>query len=428
MRKSALLLLVALLPAPDVFGQQMELTIREGFSPDPQRIAVQAGGNRELTECGYGFSEEFIMLSYIGAGNSDLYIYVEGDTDTMLGVMDPGSEIICDDDSHEGLNPLVHLPRARGGIYGVVVGSYTSGSVSDVTLFISGTDPRSSSGGESSGMPDLSLEPTSGRVSLSAPFSPDPHTVSISAGGSVDVDVTGCGYGYVARAPDYNLTYSGSGSALYFFVRSDEDTTLLINRPDASWICDDDSLGDSNPVVTIPNAGAGLYNIWVGTYSDGDLSSATLYISTTGTAPGGSSSGSESGMPDLSLEPTYGRVSLSAPFSPDPHTVSISAGGSVDVDVGGCGYGYVARAPDYNLTYSGSGSALYFFARSDEDTTLLINKPDASWICDDDSLGDSNPVVTIPNAGAGLYNIWVGTYSSEALTPATLYISTRGAK
>jgi hypothetical protein len=62
-------------------------------------------------------------------------------------------------------------------------------------------------------------------------------------------------------------------------VRSDEDTTLLINRPDATWICDDDSLGDSNPSVTIRDAASGLYNIWVGTYSDSGLVSATLYIS-----------------------------------------------------------------------------------------------------------------------------------------------------
>lgn len=284
MRKSALLLAVGLLPASDAFGQQMELTVREGFSPDPQRVTVRAGGDREVTECGYGFDsiDRFVAVSYVGSGNSDLYFYVEGDTDTMLLVIDTGTQTLCDDDSHEGLNPLVHVPRAKAGTYGIFVGSYTAGAVSDATLFISSQNPGSSSGGESSGRPDLSLDPTYGRVSLSAPFSTDPHTVSISAGGSVDVDISGCGYGYVARAPDYNLTYTGSGSSLYFFVRSDEDTTLLINKPDASWICDDDSLGDSNPVVTIPNAPSGLYNIWVGTYSDGDLASATLLISSKG--------------------------------------------------------------------------------------------------------------------------------------------------
>ncbi len=281
MRRSTVLLLLGLLPATDASGQQLELTVREGFSPDPQRVTVQAGGDREVDECGYGFDsiERFVAVTYVGSGNSDLYFYVEGDNDTMLLVIDTGTQTLCDDDSHEGLNPLVHVPRAKAGIYGVFVGSFTSGTVSDATLFISSQNPGSGSGGE--GRPDLSLEPTSGRASLSAPLSPDPHTVSLSAGGDVDVDVADCGYGYVARAPNYNVTYSGSGSTLYFFVRSDEDTTLLINKPDASWVCDDDSLGDSNPVVTLTSAPAGLYNIWVGTYS-GDAASATLYISAKG--------------------------------------------------------------------------------------------------------------------------------------------------
>lgn len=262
-------------------------------------------------------------------------------------------------------------------------------------------------------------------------FVPDPHTVSVRAGGDAPVEEVSdgdCDYGYVYDKGAAVLEYKTSGSTfLYVYAEGDGDTMLAVRKPDDEWVCDDDSHTDLNPLVQIPNAGDGLYLVFVGSYTQGTYQNATLYISESN--PGsGSISSSSSGMPDLSLEPTYGRVSLIAPFSTDPHTVSISAGGSVDVDVTGCGYGYVARAPDYNLTYSGSGSTLYFFVRSDEDTTLLINRPDASWICDDDSLGDSNPVVTIPNAGAGLYNIWVGTYSSEALTPATLYISTKGAK
>lgn len=108
-------------------------------------------------------------------------------------------------------------------------------------------------------------------------------------------------------------------------------------------------------------------------------------------------------------DPTYGSVALRAGFTPDPHTSSITAGGSIAVDISGCN-GTVADAPDLNLTWSGGSSTLYIYSTSGEDTTLLVNLPDGSWACDDDSLGDRNPLVIVRNAPSGLYNIWSGTY------------------
>lgn len=293
MRKWALTLAAAVLavPAPAASAQQITMTLREAFSPDPHLVSVRAGGDVSVAdldaatdECGYGYvaMSGIVDLDYTRSLGSDLYIYAEGDGDIMLFVVPPSGDAVCDDDTHEGLNPLVHIPSPQSGRYAVVVGTYTQNEAHDATLFVSRSQPDGgsvSTSSASAGTPSLSSEPTYGRVTLDGNFTPDPHTLSLSAGGGVDVDVSGCGYGYVANAPDYNLTYTGSGSALSFYVRSDEDTTLLINRPDASWICDDDSLGDSNPVVTIPNAPSGLYNIWVGTYSDSGLTSATLYIS-----------------------------------------------------------------------------------------------------------------------------------------------------
>lgn len=124
-----------------------------------------------------------------------------------------------------------------------------------------------------------SATPSYGDVRLSAGFLPDPHETSVTAGGSNEVNVGRCSFGYVSNAPDVDLYYvTSGGSDLYIYVRSGDDTTLLINTPDGSWSCDDDDLGDMNPVVIIRNAPSGLYDIWVGTYGD-DLASATVYIS-----------------------------------------------------------------------------------------------------------------------------------------------------
>ena len=122
-------------------------------------------------------------------------------------------------------------------------------------------------------------EPTFGSVELEEGFLPDPHSIDLTAGGSTTPSVSGCDYGYIAEAPDYDLYYTAEGgSTLYIYAVSGSDTTILVNTPDQSWVCDDDSYDDGDPLVIIPNADGGLYDIWVGTYGE-DAASATLYIS-----------------------------------------------------------------------------------------------------------------------------------------------------
>lgn len=126
---------------------------------------------------------------------------------------------------------------------------------------------------------------------------------------------------------------------------------------------------------------------------------------------------------DISAEPTFGDVRLSAGFLPDPHVVELTAGGSIAVELGSCDYGFVANAPDVDFYYDGDGQqTLYVWVVSNDDTTLLINTPGNRWRCDDDSFGNLDPILVIPNAPSGLYNFWVGTYSDE-LARARLYIS-----
>lgn len=126
---------------------------------------------------------------------------------------------------------------------------------------------------------------------------------------------------------------------------------------------------------------------------------------------------------DYTEDPTYGSINLEEGFLPDPHAVSLTAGGSIEVNLGSCNYGFVADAPDVNFRYTTSGgSDLFIYVNSGDDTTLLINKPDGTWVCNDDGLGNSNPVVVVPGAASGLYNIWVGTYG-DALSEATLSVS-----
>jgi len=125
----------------------------------------------------------------------------------------------------------------------------------------------------------------------------------------------------------------------------------------------------------------------------------------------------------VSDPPTYGDVRLAGGFMPDPHLTRLTAGGGVAVNKGSCTYGRVAEAPDVDLYYDGNGArTLYIYAVASEDVTLLVNLPDGTWVCDDDSYGDRDPILVIPKADSGLYNVWVGTYGTDS-APARLYIS-----
>lgn len=129
--------------------------------------------------------------------------------------------------------------------------------------------------------------------------------------------------------------------------------------------------------------------------------------------------------PNFTLPPAFGSGSLIAGFLPDPHEVSIQAGGAHAV--GGCigqGVGFVAAAPDYSLNWSGRSGRLTFWVESPADTVLVINAPDGTYHFNDDNLsGDLRPGLTFLNPIEGRYDVWVGTYSAGPLQPSTLLIT-----
>lgn len=129
---------------------------------------------------------------------------------------------------------------------------------------------------------------------------------------------------------------------------------------------------------------------------------------------------------DFDADPTYGEFHLSPGFDPDPGMLSLMAGGDVDAATKfeDC-QGYVSAAPDVRLFWEGesqSGLTIKISAISNADTTLIVNGPDGSWYCDDDSGEDSNPSVELSPI-AGRYEIWVGTYSSGEIKKAVLSVS-----
>lgn len=128
---------------------------------------------------------------------------------------------------------------------------------------------------------------------------------------------------------------------------------------------------------------------------------------------------------DFGLNPSYGSVSMSAGFTPDPYTVNLQSGGSIDASrsIGGSCRGYVASAPDFRVQYSAGSFPFILSVNSGADTTLVVNGPDGRWYCDDDGGNGLNPSLRFGSPMSGQYDIWVGTYASASMQSATLFIS-----
>ncbi len=270
---------------------------------------------------------------------------------------------------------------------------------------------------------DTSATAAYGSVRLNSGFTPDPHSISLTAGGSIDASRIGspC-QGSIANAPDYEVTYSAGSLPLYIYVNAGSDTTLVVNGPDGQWYCDDDSNGGVNPQVTFNSPRSGTYDIWVGTYGGG-TAAATLHISELAEDDGSDWQPDNASMPDASMRATYGEITLRSGFTPDPHRIGLTAGGQVPAsNVSSACAGSIATAPDYQVTYTSGSFPLVFRTEASSDTTLVVNGPDGQWYCNDDGWHSNNAQVRFDKPSSGVYDIWVGTYGGGT-TPATLLVT-----
>ena len=265
-------------------------------------------------------------------------------------------------------------------------------------------------------------EPRYGAFAFAPGFTPAPFVLDVVSGGDIAVKplalADNC-LGYAATAPDVVVDIAGRFERLTILVASAEDTTLIVNLPNGSWSCNDDTNG-LNPAVVYHGAQPGLYQIWIGSYAPDTYDEAQLYISETGpealptTATG----------PDPARAATYGMVELAPNFQPSPYTVQILGGGrsrAADfLDDPAC-QGFVSEAPDYSVILSQSFTSLYVAVYSPADMTLVINGADGHWYCNDNDIGVS-PGFHFNYATAGVYDVWIGSAEAGNYAAGILYI------
>ncbi|MGD9738550.1 MAG: hypothetical protein AB7O56_05995 [Bauldia sp.] len=132
-------------------------------------------------------------------------------------------------------------------------------------------------GGTVPSFPNPGAAPAFGSVSVNPG---QLHTVSITAGGSINASVLGGNCrGYIASSPDFVVNFSTLAGLLplTFRVNANADTTLVVYDPNGRWLCDDDSGGNLNPYIQVNGPTSGRYAVWVGTYAGG-IQSSTLRI------------------------------------------------------------------------------------------------------------------------------------------------------
>jgi hypothetical protein len=126
------------------------VTLRSGFTPDPEMRAIQAGGRDEVRtmlsgeQCrGYiHAAAPDLDLNYT-AGDYQLVIYAKSDTDITLVVNDATGRWWCSDDV-SGTNPAIYFRNPTSGNYNIWIGTYRpSGTpLPESVLYISEMEPR----------------------------------------------------------------------------------------------------------------------------------------------------------------------------------------------------------------------------------------------------------------------------------------------
>ena len=273
------------------------------------------------------------------------------------------------------------------------------------------------------------LDPTFGTISQSAGFGS--ASLTIQAGGDLNAfDFSSACNGFIADAPDVTIDYSG-GQSLSVAATSEADTTLVVQLPGGSILCNDD-LNGLNPGLDIPAGQSGPIAVWVGTfepiqnntYPDADVTVSESGGGTATTQPGTTQPGTATS----GQSSTFGEIAVTPGFG--TQTFSLQAGGSVDAFTrnSNCN-GFIAEIPDYTISFQDAGaSALDIAVTSTEDTTLFVTDPAGGVFCNDDAV-DLNPGVTISSPRTGIYSVWVGTFNAIAndfFPDAQMTVSTQG--
>lgn len=111
-------------------------SLRAGFTPDPYRVSVVAGGSLSANalpgSCTGSISNAPDFELTYTAGNLPLAFRVVSGVDTTLVINGPDGAWYCDDDSFGDGDPQVVFTKPRSGVYDVWIGTFSGGTANGV--------------------------------------------------------------------------------------------------------------------------------------------------------------------------------------------------------------------------------------------------------------------------------------------------------
>jgi hypothetical protein len=285
-------------------------------------------------------------------------------------------------------------------------------------------------------------------VSPPADFSLDPFFVSLQAGGHVDAAILdkACS-GFVPTMPSVAFDYQGKGDQLRAFFYSDGDPVLVLQKPDGSFLCNDNTNPQLlDPTVTVAAPAKGRYNIWVGSRRENDLIPGVIVFTQKPAVDLGTFSlGSLIRRPSLpALLPSRERVAaavrrlvdarigakaVALPPDGTPLTATVTAEGilpAIELTTGDrlCN-GLVSLKPDFVFSVPDGTDAVSAVFEGSADTALLVRGPDDSVSCADDSAdaANLNPSIVLDKPAPGDYLVWVGRINPSQPVTGTLTVA-----
>ncbi|MCY3873559.1 MAG: ankyrin repeat domain-containing protein [Rhodobacteraceae bacterium] len=371
-------------------------TLEAGFHQDPRHAEVVVGGPIQ-DGCGHLPDKPSLVFDY-ESGNHALSVGTIGfRLNTTLMVTTPEGEVLCDDDGGDYLNALITLGDPASGRYEVRVGTVSAddvGAAAEVYL--------------TERIDERSAKPAPAyQWRLEAGFDQDPMNARVVVGGPI---IDECGL--LPLEPSLVVDYESGGHTLSFGTLGYRiGATLQVTTPAGDVLCDDDSGGDYDALITLRDPASGRYEIRAGTHWPKRVGRvAEVYVTER--------------IEERSVKPVpVHQWTLEDGFGPDPLIAQVSAGGSTD---GECGQ--LPEKPQVVVDYEGDGSALafggagYWFAR----TSLQVTTPAGDVLCDRDYDDARAALIVLGDPADGRYEVRVGSnYSGVVGRVAKVFVTER---
>jgi hypothetical protein len=263
-------------------------------------------------------------------------------------------------------------------------------------------------------------------ISMNAGALPNTQALGGTSGGPIDAhSLDSHCHGYIGEAPNHVLDARTTFNLLRIFVRPASpargDLTLMFRGPTGVF-CDDDT-DDINPRLDLLNLPAGRYELFIGSYArDQQIPYQLTFSELASAAPIRAVRDARRITP--AALPRFGQIVFNGPVRA-ARRLQGRTGGEVDATVihgaGSC-RGYLSSQPSYLLNLTSDHPFLRIFVTSAKDTTMVVRRPDDTFVCSDDAYNTPHPSVEGPFP-AGVYQVWVGGYSPGSERPFQLTVT-----